>query len=295
MGLNLCCDKRPLPSSSYSLSPLNEKEIPPIKYTSPNDEYFVDVETKCNVLTYIQLIDYINLLENFSPETATIPYNGKIKTEFSGNDEFLSQKISVDEFQSFIENKLYKIKEINELGEKNELMMDTFKSAFREIYTSLELKLNQNFQNSPNDSTITKKMLIPIGIIFCPCNILGKIKLIFDLYKNQENKFIKSDELNIYLICSFLICSYCIISARKKIPKINRNIKPLTKDDLIKCLKVSELKDSQNLVKVFNETFFDKEELTWAQFKEKFENMEGSFQWLLSPKGIRKKLEENDV
>ena len=27
MGLNLCCDKRPLPSSSYSLSPLNEKEI----------------------------------------------------------------------------------------------------------------------------------------------------------------------------------------------------------------------------------------------------------------------------
>ena len=295
MGFEICCNKRPVPNAANSLAPSNEREIPPQKYTSPNDAYFDEIETKYNVLTYIQLVDYINLLANYSIETATVPFSGKMRTEFSGKDAFLSQTMSVDEFQSFIENKLYKINEIYELSGKNELMMNTFKAAFREIYQSLELKLNQHFNNSNSGYSITKKILLPFGIIFCVSNILGKIKLIFDLFKNEENKFVKSDELNTYLISSFLICSYCMISARRKINNTNPNINPMTKEDLLKCLRVSELKDSQNLLKVFNETFFDKEELTWEEFKEKFNKEENGFQWILSPKGIRKKLEENDV
>jgi len=295
MGLKLCCEKRTTKSSQYSLSPPNEREIVPQKFTSPNDSYFEEIETQYNVLTYVQLVDYINLLENFSIENATIPFSGKMRTEFSGKDAFLNQSISIDEFQSFIENKIFKINEIYELSGKNELMMSTFKAAFREIYSSLELKLNQHFNNKSSGNVITKKMLIPLGVIFCTCNIVGKIKLIFDLFKNEQNKFVKSDELNIYLISSFLICSYCMVSARKKIKNTNPNIKGMTKDDLIKCLRVSELKDSQNLVQVFNESFFDKDELTWEEFRQKFEKNDPGFQWLLSPKGIRKKLEENDV
>ena len=295
MGSDFCCEKRTVNNSIQSFAPSNEQEIPPHKFTSTNDSYFEEIESKYNVLTYINLIDYINLLENYTIETATLPFSGNIKTEYSGKDAFMSKQMSVDEFQSFIENKLFVIKEITGLGEKNELMLTISKSVFLEIYSSLELKLNQNFNNPSNEPIINKGMLMPLGIIFCSCNVLGKIKLIFDLFKNEQNKFVKSDELNTYLISSFLICSYCMISARKKINKTNSNIKALTKDDLIKCLKVSELKDSQNLVKVFNNTFFDKDELTWDEFKAKFENNEGGFQWLLSSKGIRKKLEENDV
>ena len=294
MGSNICCEKRPDPNPAQSFAPSNEREIPIQKFTSPNDEFFEVIEIKYNVLTYIKLVDYINLLENFSIETATIPFSGKIKTEYSGKDEFLSQAISVDEFQSFIENKLYNIHEIYELSGKNEIMMNTFKAAFREIFISLELKLNQHF-NSKSGYIMTKKILIPFGIIFCISNIIGKIKLIFDLFKNKENKFVKSDELNTYLISSFLICSYCMISARKKISDINSHIKRINRNDLIKCLRVNELKDSQNLVKVFNESFFHKQELTWEEFKDKFNKDENGFQWILSPRGIRKKLEENDV
>ena len=295
MGLNICCNKRPTTNTQNNLAPSSEREISPQKFTSSNDSYFDEIETKYNVLTYIQLVDYINLLEQFTIETATVPFDGKIKTEFTGKDEFLSQVLSVDEFQSFIENKLYKINEIYELSGKNEMMMSTFKSAFREIYTSLELKMKQHLNNQESGNIINKRMLMPLGIIFCICNTVGKIKLIFDLFKNEENKFVKSDELNTYLISSFLVCSYCMISARKKITNTNPAIKAMTKEDLLKCLRVSELKDSQNLLKVFNESFFDKDELTWEEFRAKFEKNEGGFQWLLSPKGIRKKLEENDV
>ena len=294
MGLQVCCDKRRSPDSNMSLAPSNEREIAFQKYHSSNDAFFDDLETKYNILTYIQLIEYINLLENYTLETATIPFDGKLKTEFSSKDAFLNYVMSVDEFQSFIENKLLKISEVYELSGKNELMISTFKAAFREIYNSLELKLNQHFGEKTTDR-ITKKSLIPLGILFSISNILGKLKLLFDLFKDENGNFVKSSDFNDYLLNSFLISSYCMVSARRKISATNQNLPEMSKEDLIKCLGVCELKDCQNLVNVFNNTFFEKDSYNWIEFKEKFENKENGFQWILCPKGIRKKLEENNV
>ena len=286
MGLDLCCEKKIAKNSFQSLAPSNEPDISPQKYESTYDGFYQDIEKNYNVLTYIQLIDYMNLLENFTLETATVPFAGQLKTQFSRNDAFLSQEMSVDEFQSFIENKLYQINEIKDIKANNEVMMDNFKGIARNIFDGLELKLKQNFK--VQSYNMTKKILIPLGVIFCASNVIEKVKLIFDLFKNGANKFTKSDELNLYLIASFLTSSYCIINARHKLNKMdNENLK--------KCLNTSELKDSQNLVKVFNETFFDKEELTWEEFKEKFNKKDEGFQWLLSSKGTRKLLEENNV
>jgi len=287
MGLDICCEKKQVKNSFQSLAPSNEPDISLQKYTSPNDSSYEDIETKYNVLTYIKLIDYMNFLENFTLETATVQFAGELKTQFSRKDAFLSQEINVDEFQSFIENKLYNINEIKDLRGNNEEMMNIFKQIAKNIFEGLQLKLRQNFKD--DSFNMTKKNLIPLGVIFCASNVIGKVKLIFDLFKNEENKFTKSDELNLYLLSSFLTCSYCIINARQKYSKMNN-------DDLIKCLRVSESKDSQHLVKVFNEKFFDKkEELTWEEFKEKFNKKDEGFQWLLSSKGTRKLLEENNV
>ena len=294
MGFDVCCNKRNQPDSAYSLAPPNEREIEVQKYHSTNDSFFDEIETKYNILTYIQLAEYINLLENYSIETATLPFDGKMKLEFSSKDPFLTYIMSVDEFQSFIENKLLKISQIYELSGKNELMINTFKATFREIYNSLEMKLNQHFGEKTNDR-ITKKTLIPFGTLFSISNVVGKIKLIFDLYKDENENFSKSEDFDLFLLTSFLICSYCMISARRKISATNHNIPEMSKEDLIKCLGVCELKDCQNLVNVFNDTFFDKDSYNWMEFKEKFENKEKGFQWILSSRGIRKKLEENNV
>ena len=294
MGIEVCCNKRRSTDSVHSLASSNEREISVQKFHSTNDSFFNDIETKYNILTYVQLIEYINLLENYTLDTATIPFDGEMKTNFSSKDSFLNYIMSVDEFQSFIENKLLKITEIYELSGKNELMVSTFKAAFREIYSSLELKLNQHYGEKSNDR-ITKKTLIPLGVIFSISNVVGKIKLIFDLYKDENGNFVKSSDFNDYLLSSFLICSYCMISARRKISSTNHNIPEMTKEELIKCLGVCELKDCQNLVNVFNTTFFDKDSFNWIEFKEKFENKDKGFQWILSSRGIRKKLEENNV
>ena len=166
MGLNICCEKRFAKTEIHSLAPPNEREISPIRFTSPNDSFFEDIETKYNVLTYIQLVEFLNLLENYSIETATLTFTGKMRTDFSKNDPFLSATMNVDEFQSFLENKIFKTSEINALSENNEEMLSRFKTAFIEIFGSLELKLNQHYSQN-NGETITKKTLIPIGVIFC--------------------------------------------------------------------------------------------------------------------------------
>jgi len=252
-----------------------------------------DIEGKFNILTYIQLIDYINLLEYYSSETATLQFNQPLKTQFSSKDAFLSQPISIDNFQSFIENQLFKIPEIYEMWGNNELSFNIFKIAFLEVYSSLQLKLNQKYESKIEDR-IKKINLIPLGILFCVSNVVSKIKLIFDLFKNENGLFTKSNELDEYLFCSFIISSYCLVSARKKVGIHYENIPELTREDIIKLVEVSELKDSNNLVNVFNKNFFNKEELTWEEYRNKFENIDG-FQWILSSKGIRKKLEENNI
>jgi len=287
MGLDLCCEKKIAKNSYKSLAPSNEPDISAQKYVSEKDDYYEVVEKTNNVLTYIHLIDYMNLLENFTLETATVPFAGELKTQFSRKDAFLSQEISKDEFQSFIENKLYQINEIKDLKGNNETMMTNFKQIARNIFEGLQLKLGQTYNNNNDPYIMTKKILIPLGVIFCVSNIIGKVKLIFDLFKNEANKFTKSEELNLYLITSFITCSYCLVNAKYQFDRKKT-------DDLKDRLNVSELKDSKNLVKVFNEKFFDKEELSWEEFKEKFKK-DGGFQWLLSAKGIRKLLEENNV
>ena len=296
-GCNFCqscsCSSKKRNQNIYQIAPSTEKQITKYKYSSTFDPFYDEIEGKYNILTYIQLINYINLLKYYSLETATLKFNRPLKTQFSPKDSFLSQPISVDHFQSFIENHLFKIPEIYEMSAKNEFGFSIFKTVILEVHKSLELKLNQHYGETI-ENRIRKRNLVPLGILYCVSNVVSKIKLIFDLHKNENGLFVKSNELNEYLISSFLIASYCIVSARNKISAHSQLFPGLTKDELIQMIQVSELKDSQNLVNVFNNSFFDKEALTWEEYRNKFEDING-FQWILSSNGIRKKLIENNV
>ena len=139
MGLDFCCN-RIKKDENYSLAPINERDIPPQKYTSSNDFLFDEIESKYNILSKIRLIDYINLLENYSQENSTLTLNDIIKIEFSNNESLLSSySMSLDRFQSFIENKILKLSEVYELTGKNDLIIYTFEEVFKEIHRSLNL------------------------------------------------------------------------------------------------------------------------------------------------------------
>ncbi len=63
-----------------------EKEIDFKYYKSINDKYVLKLETNQNIFTFVILIEFINMLENFSPETATLPFEEHLKSKFSSKD-----------------------------------------------------------------------------------------------------------------------------------------------------------------------------------------------------------------
>jgi hypothetical protein len=271
-----------------------EKEIKFKDYSSPNDEPLSIIENKQNFFNFVQLVEYINLLDQFTIETSTVSSKNKMKIKFSSKDEFLKKEISLEEFQSFIENKIFNLDELYEITGNNEKSASIFKQMCIEIYKALELKLRQHYND--NSPVILKKSnLIPIGILYCASNNIEKIKLIFDIFKNDNEEISKSDELNEYLLTLFLTGSYCLISARNKVGSTNEEVGKLAKEDLLKLINVSELKDCENLVNVFNKSFFTKEKYNWEEFKGKFEDLENGFGWIFSSKGIRRQLEQNNV
>ena len=287
-----CCEKKTERQNDFCP---NEKEIKFLDYKSTFGDLLEIIDRTYNFFTYVPLIEFMNLLEFYTSKTSTEEFQGKFRNDFSSKDEFLSQNMAVEEFQSFIENKILKTSVLNDILEKNNDQISIFKEAFIEVYHALLLKLWQNNPEKQFES-ISKRDLISIGLLYCDSNNIDKIKVFFDIFKNENEEFVSTPELNEFLMCLFLIPSYCMISARKKANNQHPDVPELKKDELLNMLKISELKDSQNLLQVFNNNFFQtKTNYTWEEFKALFVDKSTGFGWIFSSNGIRKKLEENNV
>ena len=171
MGCKLC-RKKGYQKVNY-LAP-DEKEINFKDYSSPNDEPLSIIESKQNFLNFVQLVEYINLLDQFTIETSTVNSERALKTKFSGKDEFLTKEISLEEFQSFIENKIFTLEELYEITGNNEQSASIFKQICIEIYKALELKLKQHYNNNESSVLIKKRNLLAIGMLFCASNNVEK-------------------------------------------------------------------------------------------------------------------------
>ena len=300
-NLFFCCKKEPEDTSGVFAKGESEINFP--IYTSSSDEYFTLVEKDFNLIVYIQLLEYMNLLETFTIQTATVPFEGNYRHDFSSKDPFLDNVMNQGEFQSFIENKLLSINEIVELYGEDIQTLALFKDCFLKIYSALNLRLKSFLGNAnKNEEIITKLNLVAIGILFCRGKNISKIKLFFDLFKNENGVFIKSEKLNNYLISSFFIASYCLVSVRafidneeKGLPKISNNLTQILLDE-----KGLSQKNCEILLKFFNDKFFgEKEGLNWDEFKQKFSSdnkqENESFGWIFSTSGIRSKLEDKNI
>ena len=295
MGTFSCCKKYSEDTSSV-FAP-GEQEIYFKQYDSRSDPYFALIEGKYNLLIHIQLLEYINLLESFSLQTATLHHDGKYRSNFNSKDEFLSTMVHQEEFQSFIQYKLLKIPEILEMFGEDEEYTSIFRDCCIKIFSALNVRLN-SYYKSNKENKITKRSLVGLGLLFCRGQNISKVKLFFDLFKDENEKFVKSDNLNDYLITTFFISSYCLLYVRstlnlplKSLPKIDNNLA----HNLLNSNGLTQ-KNCENLLKYFNDNFFDKEFLSWDEFKTKFNyNQINSFSWIFTTKGIRNKLEDKNL
>ena len=286
-----CCGSKG--GEAFNALAPDEKEIDFKYYKSNNDKFVLKLETNQNVLTFITLIEFINMLENFSPETATLPFDEPLKSKFSSKDDFLYKKMTIDEFQSFIENKIMKSKEVSEIIGKETEVKEISIDGLRELYQALKKKLDQHYKDKETNRIIRRNILA-MGLLYCLSNNIGKIKLLFDIFSDEQNKISKSDDFDDFILSLFILSSYAVISARNKVSKSSNKFKPLTNEELKEAINVSELGDCEKLLEIFNEKFFDKESFNYEEFKEKFVDQNNGFGWIFCPQGIRYVLEINN-
>ena len=286
------CRKKELNTRVNYLAP-EENEIVLKDYSSSNDTLLEIIESKQNFFTKIQLVDFVNLLEQFDVETSGVITDEPMHSNFSSDDEFLDKSMTIKEFIIFIESNILTLDDLSNSIKKDGVIF--FKRFCIEMYKSLESKIKEHYNNKIDFNIIRRRNILAFGILFCDCENIEKIKLFFDIFKDEENKeFSKNDLLNDFLITLFLLGSYCIINTRNNLFDEKKEIKKLEKGELLNFYKIYQLNCCQKLVETFNETFFTKENYNWQEFKKHFEDIDNGFGWILSSKGIRRKLEENE-
>ena len=281
--MGACCTNLLNIEFQSTLNAKNEEEIEFPPYSSIADSHLECLEKDYNLLRYITLVEYINLLSFYTLETTDIPLESPYKILFSYKDDFLCHSFNEELFENFIANIILKNRELGETEV-------TFKEIYIELFKELNLKLREFFNDV--NKKITKRDLIGLGILFCKTNNISKMKILFDVFKNENEEFVQSEELDEFLICCFLISYHCLISTKKKLSQINPMITEFTLEDLNAVLKYIDVKLCQKLLNNFNFYFFDKDAFTWIQFKKKFEDKRNGFGWIFSTKGIRQKLPE---
>ena len=292
MGCNFCRRKEELITRMNYLAP-DENEIVLKDYSSPNDALLDIIESKQNFFTKIQLVDFVNLLEQFDIETCGVITDEPMHTNFSSEDEFLDKSMELKEFIIFIETNILTSNDL--IVSIKEYGVNFFRAFCIEMFKSLESKLKENKNNNIDANLIKRRNILAFGILFCDCENIEKIKLFFDIFKDEEkNEFTKNELIDDFLISLFLLGSYCIINSRNNLYDEKKQIKKLEKNELLNLYKICELSNCQKLVELFNKTFFKKENYNWQDFKNQFEDIDDGFGWILSSKGIRRKLEENE-
>ena len=229
---------------------IGEEEVTFEIYSSSNDKILEPIEYTYNILKYISLIEYVNFLDGFLINIPFFDYNN-LKINFSSNEKFLTEEISLENFEEMITKKIFVAYESKERIINKEFILPIFKNICQIVYKSLEEKLILHYKKK---KYIIKRNILCLGFVYCQSSNIGKIRLFFDLF-SKEGKFEKSNELNDFLISLFIIVSHSMVNARiefsgkHKIPKLKEN-------ELNMTYRISELKDSENLLKYFNNNFF---------------------------------------
>ena len=265
------------------VEPISEEIQFPIYYSKSDS--ILESFNETNLLKYITLIEYINLLSNITPENADNIFEGPYKMNFSYYDSqsFINSYVSDELFDDFITKRILSHRI---MGESETI----FKDICTEIYEILKNKIKEHYQNE--NAKLSKKHFISLGIFFCKGANAFKMKLIFDLFKNAKGDLEQNKIFDEFLLSNFLIASYCLILIRKNLSRNNPLVSEISFDIVDKYMDVYNLKNCEDLVDDFNFNFFNGMKLTFYEYKLKFKDNNG-FGWIFSPEGIRQKLEEN--
>ena len=259
-----------------------ENQIKEITYNSPHDDLFSFIEFEYNYISKFQLIEFVNYLAYYKDDNATI--DKKIDLKFSFLPGSFDDIISAEQLNNLIENSKRKFPDLK--IDKPDEDMQLFKIVSNAMYKGVQLR----FIKKNKDFKMKKINLLPLGVLYAKSDVGGKVKFIFYVFSEDKKISKESKNFQDYILGSFFFSSFAIVNSGHDLYKKSKLQKEeFLKDNIRKLVEIYNAENCETLLDEFNESFFTIDSLDWQAFREKFE-MENGFQWILSPKGIRAKL-----
>ena len=275
-----CCEK--YYSDTLISFAKTENQIKEITYNSPHDDLFSFIEFEYNYISKFQLIEFVNYLAYYKDDNATI--DKKIDLKFSFLPGSFDDIISAEQLNNLIENSKRKFPDLK--IDKPDEDMQLFKIVSNAMYKGVQLR----FIKKNKDFKMKKINLLPLGVLYAKSDVGGKVKFIFDVFSEDKKISKESKNFQDYILGSFFFSSFAIVNSGHDLYKKSKLQKEeFLKDNIRKLVEIYNAENCETLLDEFNESFFTVDSLDWQAFREKFE-MENGFQWILSPKGIRAKL-----
>ena len=265
---------------------------------------FVKLEEKnekTNYLKYMDFNDYMVSLSSFSLQKAELKddYN-RIRYVYSCKDDFYNEIFDIESLQCFIESKILKHEKVYEKAYHSENSQEralSFKDFLLFLHKGIIPKLKQILlengvsEDELNENTIMKKSsAIVYGLLFCEGDDWLKVKIFFNLFKDN-GKLKKSEDLDLFLFILFTTATYAMCYSRNQLSKY-KSMGDVDKEDMADLLKFFQTSTTMSLIEYTNKLLFGNEkndELLYEQFKKRCEVSEKkeSASFLFSSKGIR--------
>ena len=185
------CSKSQEHETMYDLTTRENLLIDSLVIPAPNCsklKYLNDFQNKFNVLRFFQLVDFINLLNTFRPDS-----NGE---NSSHSQSFKDSMINKDDWMRFINSKILKSPIIPEYDSTEDSLQSQF---YDDVFDCLLRSYKYFFDAEHN--FIPKIMVISFVFNYCGRKISQKIDLIFNLFANEEGKFAFTNNVYAFLYC----------------------------------------------------------------------------------------------
>ena len=245
-----------------------------VPYSSRWDLDLRPIEERINILKTFPFLEYSYLLMNH-------------KTGYSNStNKLMSEEISQISFKNFIDNKIknhYLLE--NEIDDND---FHIFSNYIQKFYKYL-LEFLRFVSNDEEINNIRKIDLIPLGLLYSLCHSSIKIDFLFALFSNEEGYIENSREFKIFIYLTLAVPGAILYYSVSDIVDLYINSVKLCDVSLIDASEKGDIRELMK--KVVKQIFGSEMKLNKEQFCSKLLEIN----WILSPKGIRMKLDENNI
>ena len=277
--------------SSHSQYPVEQKpEIRVNSYQSKNDSLFTKFEKELNFLRLLEIKDFQQILYNFACTKQEEESSNRREKEFN-------YEITDTLFSVFVDKKIINHFLVYPQISANDKNINIVKQFYCHVFKFLEKdfkhynkKISDHTVEITNKGAIRKICLLAFAFLYCKNDYFDKFMFLFNILSDEVGEIIKSNDLVDFFFYLFVIPSNVLIISIFTLGTEFEDF-AIEEDKFKEVYDSYEVKDSKALVdKFINDMFADGEALN----QDKFYKVVLANDWIFTPSGIRKQLEDNN-